>query len=219
MGLSHFLIVDPNSIFNNKNPRNIWKFNWFYLSLLCSWHREQWSQMSVMPFHHAKWWWVSLSMRAPASPYHIKCDKKSRTFSNWTDFISYWSHWHRRQSSIMSMMLMHPCKVIWEWNYETDIISSLVLLTPETRITYVMMLVHPCKMMVLHTIFAHIGRHISPFPLLYPNTFWNWFYFSMVLLKMAMTIVDVTDAADNLETDVFDKSKNTVVTFKASEDL
>jgi hypothetical protein len=41
----------------------------------------------------------------------------------------------------------------------------------------------------------------------------------MVLLKMAMTIVDVTDAADNLETDVFDKSKNTVVTFKASEDL
>ncbi len=29
----------------------------------------------------------------------------------------------------------------------------------------------------------------------------------------------VTDAADNLETGVFDKIKNTVVTFKASEDL
>ncbi len=36
---------------------------------------------------------------------------------------------------------------------------------------------------------------------------------------MAMTIVDVTNAVDNLETGVFDKSKNTVLTFKASEDL
>ncbi len=41
----------------------------------------------------------------------------------------------------------------------------------------------------------------------------------MVPLTMAMTIIDVTDKADNLETGVFDKSKNTAVTFKASEDL
>jgi hypothetical protein len=81
-----------------------------------------------------------------------------------------------------------------------------------------MMLVHPCKVVGLHTIFAHICRPIiSPFPLLYPNTF--EIDFSMVPLTMAKTILDVTDAADNLETGVFDKSKNTVVTFKASEDL